>query len=42
MSLLNVDYKTISKVFASTLKKVLPNLISSQQTAYVAPKSINE
>ena len=34
--LLNVDYKIISKIFASRLKKVLSNLISSQQTVYVA------
>ena len=42
ISLLNVDYKIISKILASRLKKVLPNLISSQQTAYVAQRCINE
>ena len=42
ISLLNVDYKIISKTFAPRLKKVLPNLISSQQTAHVAQKFINE
>ena len=41
LSLLNVDYKIISKIFASRLKKVLPNLISSQQTIYVAQRCIN-
>ena len=40
--LLNVDYKIISKIFASRLKKVLPNLISFQQTVYVAQRCINE
>ena len=29
------------KIFASKLKKVLPNLISSQQIAYVVQRSIN-
>ena len=42
MSLLNADYKIISKIFASRLKKVLPNLTLSQQTAYVAQRCINE
>ena len=42
MSLLNVDYKIISKMFASRLKKVIPNLISSQQTAYVAQSFIDK
>ena len=42
ISLLNVDYRIISKIFVSRLKKVLPNLISSQQTAYVAQNCINE
>ena len=42
ISLLNVDYKIISKIFAPRLKKVLANLISSQQTTYVAQRSINE
>ena len=33
--LLNVDLKIISKAFSEKLKKVLPDLISTQQTAYV-------
>ena len=42
ISLLNVDYKTVSKVFSARLKKVLPLLISSQQTAYIANRCISE
>ena len=42
ISLLNVDYKIISKVFSARLKKVLPLLISSQQTAYVANRCKRE
>ena len=38
ISLLNVDYKIISKVFALRVK----NLISSQQTAYVPFRCISE
>ena len=39
---MNVDYKIISKPLASRLKKVLPNLISPQQTAYVENRFIGE
>ena len=42
ISLLNVDFKIISKIFASRLKKVLLKLISSQRTAYFAQRCINE
>ena len=42
ISLLNVDYKIISNIFAFRLKKVLPNRISAQQTTYVAQRCINE
>ena len=37
-----MDYKIISKALASGLKKVLPNLISPQRTAYVENRSIGE
>ena len=42
ISLLNVDYKIISKVFSARLKKVPPLLISSQQTANAANGCISE
>ena len=42
ISLLNVDYKIISKAHASRLKQVLPNLISPQQTAYIKNRFIGE
>ena len=42
ISLLNVDYKIISKVFALRVKEVLSDLISSQQTAYVPFRCISE
>ena len=35
ISLLNADLKIISKALSEKLRKVLPDLISSQQTAYV-------
>ena len=41
ISLLNVDLKIISKALSEKLKKVLPDLISSQQTAYVKKREIN-
>ena len=42
ISLLNVDYKIISKALALRLKKVLPNLISPQQMACVENRFIDE
>ena len=42
ISLLNIDYKIISKLFATRLKDVLPSLISSEQTAYVVKRFIGE
>ena len=35
ISLLNMNHKIISKALASRVKKILPNLISPQQTAYL-------
>ena len=37
-----MDYKIISKALASRVKKVLPNLISPQQPAYVENRFIGE
>ena len=37
-----MDYKIISKALASRFKKVLPNLISPQQTTYVENRFIGE
>ena len=37
-----MDYKIISKALALKLKKVLPNLISPQQMAYVENRFIGE
>ena len=42
ISLLNVDYKILSKALASRLKKILPTLITSQQTAYISNRYIGE
>ena len=42
ISLLNVDTKIISKVLAAKLRKVLPTIISSNQTAYVNKRCISE
>ena len=40
--MLNVDTKIISKVLLEKLKDVLPDLISSQQTAYIKNSHIGE
>ena len=42
ISLLNIDYKTISRALTSSVKKVLPNLILPQQTTYVENRFIGE
>ena len=39
---MNVDSKIISKALSEKLKEVLPDLISSQQTAYVKNRDIGE
>ena len=41
-SLLNVDYKILTKVLAKRLEKVLPNLINADQTGYVKGRYIAE
>ena len=40
VSLLNVELKLISKAYSEKLKRLLPDLISTQQMAYV--KNIGE
>ena len=40
--MLNVNFKIILKALSEKLKKVLPDLISSQQTAYVKNRHIGE
>ena len=42
ISLLNVDLKIISKSLSEKVKNFLPDLISSQQTAYVKNRHIGE
>ena len=42
ISLLNVDIKILSKALAKRFKKVLPCLISAQQTAYVQNRNISK
>ena len=41
-SLLNIDYKIVSKALAARLKKVLPSLITYEQTAYAQNSCIIE
>ena len=42
ISLLNVDYKILTKTIAKRLEKVLPKIINSDQTGYVKGRYIGE
>ena len=42
ISLINFDYKLLTKVLANRVKKVIPSIISSSQTAYVRDISITD
>ena len=42
ISLLKINLKIIPKAFSEKLKKVLPDLISAQKTAYVKKRHIGD
>ena len=42
ISLLNVDYKILTKVIANRIEKTLPTLINPDQTGYVKSRYIGE
>jgi hypothetical protein len=40
ITLLNVDYKIVSKILAERLKRVLPNIINTDQRGFVKGRNI--
>ena len=42
ITLLNLDYKIIAKIYAERLKKVLPKIINSDQKAFLDGRQISE
>jgi len=42
VSLLNIDYKILTKTIAKRLEKVLPKIINSDQTGYVKGRFLGE
>jgi len=42
ISLLNTDYKIVTKTIASRISKVLPKLIHEDQTGYVKDRNIGQ
>ena len=42
ISLLNTDYKILARIFSARLQKVLPSLISDDQTGYLKDRCIGE
>ena len=42
ISLLNFDYKLLTKIFANRLKSVIPSIISTSQTGYVQGRNITD
>ena len=42
ISLLNIDYKILTKVIAKRLEKVLPKIINPNQTGYIKSRFIGE
>ena len=42
ISLLNADYKILTKALATRLKKILPEIIKDQQTGFIPGRQIDE